>query len=222
MLKVGLTGGIGSGKTTVSNLFSDLAVPVIDTDVIAHELVDNEQVLNEIVDSFGKAVLDHDGKLDRKKLGQLVFSKQQVFNKQHVFNKQPVFEKQQSKQKLENILHPKIRTIVNKKIHQLTISRPTPAYVIIVIPLLIETNFSDIVDRILIVMTDKKNRVKRISQRDDRSIDEIHSIISAQASDQQRIDIADDIIKNDSDISELNTQIKNLHEKFLTIASSIR
>ncbi len=216
MLKVGLTGGIGSGKTTVSNLFSDLAVPVIDTDVIAHELVDNEQVLNEIVDSFGKAVLDHDGKLDRKKLGQLVFSKQQVFNKQQVS------EKQQSKQKLENILHPKIRTIVNKKIHQLTISRPTPAYVIIVIPLLIEANFSDIVDRILIVMTDKKNRVKRISQRDDRSIDEIHSIISAQASDQQRIDIADDIIKNDSDISELNTQIKNLHEKFLTIASSIR
>ncbi len=204
MLKIGLTGGMGSGKTTVSNLFADLDIPVIDTDVIAHELVDNKKVLDEIIDSFGKAILDHNAKLDRKKLGQLVF------------------DKQESKQKLENILHPKIRSVVNEKTHQLIISNPTPAYVIIVIPLLIETNFSQIIDRILVVMTDEKDRIQRIKQRDHRNMDEIRAIISAQATDQQRLDIADDTIENNKDINELDIQIQALHKKYLAIAAAMK
>ncbi len=209
MLKIGLTGGIGSGKTTVSNLFVSLGVPVIDTDVIAHELTNNKLVLDEIINCLGKTLLDQNGKLNRKALAQLVF------------------DKLENRQKLENILHPKIRDAVNEKIHLLCSSNPDLTYIIIVIPLLIETDysktdFSKMIDRVLVVMSDEKDRIKRISQRDNRNMDEIRSIISAQASDRQRIDIADDIIKNNSDISELDTQVEKLHTKFITIAASIR
>ncbi len=209
MLKIGLTGGIGSGKTTVSNLFVSLGVPVIDTDVIAHELTNNKLVLDEITNCFGKTLLDINGKLDRKALAQLVF------------------DKLENRQKLENILHPKIRDAVNEKIHLLCTSNPDLTYIIIVIPLLIETNsaktdFDNIVDRVLVVISDEKDRIKRISQRDDRNVDEIRAIISAQASDQQRIDIANDIIENNCNISGLDTEIQKLHEKFLTIAAAIR
>lgn len=209
MLKIGLTGGIGSGKTTISNLFASLGIPVIDTDVIAHELTNNKFVLDEIINCFGKTLLGHNGKLNRKALARLVF------------------DKLENKQKLENILHPKIRDAVNEKIHLLSNSNPALIYIIIVIPLLIETNysktdFSKMIDRVLIVMSDEKDRIKRISQRDARNVGEIRAIISAQASDRQRIDIADDIIKNNSDISELDVQVQQLHKKFLTIAASIR
>ena len=206
MLKIGLTGGIGSGKTTVSDLFGKLGIPIIDTDIIAHELVTNKKILNELTDAFGKTILNENGLLNRKKLSQLVFNKKK------------------DKQKLEHILHPKILSAVSKKIHELNTSDPVPKYLVIVIPLLIETdikiNFNPIIDRILVVMSDKTDRVKRIEKRDNRRKGEIIAIIATQTTDLQRIDTADDIIENNSNIKELDLQVQRLHKKYLTLADS--
>lgn len=202
MLKIGLTGGIGSGKTTVSNIFKNKGIPVIDTDVIAHELTNTERVLNEIITTFGETLLNSDGTLNRKQLAQRVF-------------KSP-----EDRLKLEAILHPKIQHAIDEKIHRLEKRSPIPRYVIIVIPLLIETDFSKFIERVLVVMADEKDRINRILQRDDRDLDEIRSIISTQATDQQRIDMADDIIKNDHDINDLEIQTQDLHEKYLSLTSA--
>lgn len=204
MFKVGLTGGIGSGKTTVSDLFASLGVPVIDTDIIAHKLTDDKQVLYEIVNLFGKKVLDQNDQLDRKILSQFVF------------------DNPEKKQKLESILHPKIRDAVNKNIYELMTNDSVPAYAIIVIPLLIETNFNQIIDHVLVVMADKTNRIERIKQRDNRNMDEIHAIISTQTNDQRRIDAADDIIENNSNIKALDIKVQQLHKKYLTIAAVVK
>jgi dephospho-CoA kinase len=203
MLTVGLTGGIGSGKTTVSNLFENLGVPVIDTDVIARELVNNNSsVLNEIVSIFGQTILNQDGTLNRKKLAQIVF---------HDI---------QQKQQLENILHPRIRIEVKIKIQSFNSNTCPPPYVIVVIPLLLETGFADLIDRILVVMADEKSRIKRIKLRDDRDIDEIRSIINTQVTDERRISEADDIVENNHSFKELEFQILQLHEKYIHLSTT--
>ena len=166
MLKVGLTGGIGSGKTSVSELFEDLGVPVIDTDIIAHKLVDNDpKVLQEIVDVFGQDVLALDGKLNRKKLAQIIFNVRE------------------NKQQLENILHPKIQDEVISQLQGLTSKQDLPGYIIIVVPLLIEADYDGLIDRILVVVADEKTRIQRIQQRDNISMGEIRSIIDNQIND---------------------------------------
>ena len=203
MLTVGLTGGIGSGKTTVSNLFESLGIAVIDTDLIARELVNsNSSVLNEIIGIFGQTILDHNGTLDRKKLAQIVFNKKE------------------EKQQLENILHPRIRTEVNNRIHTFKSSTIPPQYVIVVIPLLFETGFRDLIDRILVVCSDEKIRIERVKQRDNRKVDEIRSIISSQVTDERRISEADDIIENDNNFKELESQVLQLHKKYTDLSST--
>ena len=197
MLTIGLTGGIGSGKTTVSNLFKNLGIQIIDTDVIARELVDNDHsVLEEITDAFGRGILDDNGLLDRNKLATIVFS--QV----------------QEKQQLEKILHPKIRIEVEKAIKNYHTKQNQPNYIIIVIPLLFETNFHQLIDRILVVISSEENRIKRVIQRDDRDPEEILSIIKSQVSDSTRISEADDIVENNNNIKELEARIQELHVKF--------
>jgi dephospho-CoA kinase len=197
MLIIGLTGGIGSGKTTVSNLFKNLGVPIIDTDVIARELVDNDHsVLEEITDAFGKIILDDDGLLDRNILAKIIFSQEH------------------KKQQLEKILHPKIRTKVEKAIKIYRAKPNQPQYIIVVIPLLFETNFHQLIDKILVVIANEENKIKRIIQRDGRTPEDILSIIKSQVSDSKRISEADDIIENNSDIKELETKIQGLHDKF--------
>ena len=197
MLTIGLTGGIGSGKTTVSNLFKNLGIQIIDTDVIARELVDNDHsVLEEITDAFGRDILDDNGLLDRNKLATIVFS--QV----------------QEKQQLEKILHPKIRIEVEKAIKHYHTKQNQPNYIIIVIPLLFETNFHQLIDRVLVVISSEENRIKRVIERDDRDPEEILSIIKSQVSDSIRISEADDIIENNNDIKELEARIQELHHKF--------
>ena len=201
MLKVGLTGGIGSGKTSVSNLFEKLGTPVIDTDVIAHELVNNnEDVLQQIADTFGADVLKLNGELNRKKLAQLVFNKKE------------------NKQSLEKILHPKIESEVLHQIKNLSSSNNPPAYVIIVVPLLIEANYRDLIDRILTVIADEEIRITRVQQRDKRSLSEIRAIISNQVDESTRLKEADDIIENNSDINMIEKQVENLHEKYLHLS----
>lgn len=203
MLKIGLTGGIGSGKTAVSSVFEKLGIPVIDTDVIAHDLVNNnENILKQITDTFGPDLLKLNGELNRKKLAQLVFNKKE------------------NKQSLENILHPRIKSEVLRKIQRLSSSQNPPAYLIIVIPLLLESDYHDIIDRILVVIADEAVRIARVQKRDKRSLSEIRAIINNQVDDSTRLDEADDIIENNSNINMIDKQVKDLHEKFLHLSEA--
>jgi len=205
MLKVGLTGGIGSGKTAVSSLFHDLGIPVIDTDIIAHDLVNNDRfILKKIVAAFGTEILDQTGKVDRKRLAQIVFNNAE------------------NKQQLEAILHPEIRNEVNRQIQNLNDSNTPPPYVIIVIPLLIETDFDNLVDRILVVISDERVRIERIKKRDNRNLDEIQSIIASQVSDDKRLSAADDILENNKDFSTLASGVQHLHKKYTGLSTTRR
>ncbi len=203
MLKIGLTGGIGSGKTAVSEQFHRLGINIIDTDIISRELVNhNPAVLKKIVEIFSDKVLDAKGAVDRKKLAQIVFS-----NKKQ-------------KQQLENILHPAIRNEVNQQTQSFSLLNTPPEYIIIVIPLLLETGFTDLVDRILVVMAEENIRVERIKQRDNRTMGEIHAIISSQVNDDKRFRAADDIIENNNNIKDLESQVRQLHKKYLQLPAS--
>lgn len=197
MLKIGLTGGIGSGKTAVSDLFEKLGAPVIDTDIIARDLVNNDTaILAELSKTFGVSILKQDGSLDRKKLAEIVFNDDE------------------KKQQLESILHPRIRREVQHKIHDLSQATLSPGYVIIVVPLLFETGFDDIADHTIAVISDEATRIERISKRDNRSLDEIRSIINSQTDDPTRIKLADEVIENNSNINHLRHQVARLHSKF--------
>lgn len=197
MLIVGLTGGIGSGKTTVSNLFADLGIDIVDTDVIAHDLVNHDpSVLKQIVTLFGDDILQDDRTLDRKKLAKIIFNQKE------------------GKQQLEGILHPKIRAVVQNQLQNCKSRDTPPKYVIVVIPLLFETEFNDLLDRVLVVLADEPIRVQRIKQRDHRSLEQIQAIISSQVGDEKRISEADDIIENNHDLAALKDQIKQLDNKY--------
>lgn len=201
MLKVGLTGGIGSGKTSVSNLFADHGIPVIDTDVIAHDLVNhNASVLQEISDIFGEDVLQPDGELDRKKLASIVFNNEK------------------NRQLLEKIFHPKIDSEINRQLKVLGSGENPPDYVIIVIPLLIEASYQKVIDRILAVIADEELRIERVQQRDNRSQGEIRAIINNQVDDEKRLNEADDIIENNDNIKDLDSKIEKLHEIYLRLS----
>ena len=206
MLKVGLTGGIGSGKSAVSKLFSALGIRVIDTDIIAHDVLCNDQqAIQEIVDYFSESVLDDNNAIDRKKLASLVF------------------DNSDNKKQLEKILHPRIRQIA---IQQMDKNLPqdddrSERYVVIVVPLLLETDFHELVDQILVVTADEETRIKRIQQRDNRSIEEICSIMRHQLDEKKRISAADDVIENDGDINNLHTQIAELDKKYTALARAI-
>ncbi len=199
MLKIGLTGGIGSGKTAVSDIFEELGINIIDTDVISRKLINHDKpTLKAVQDTFGKSILNSNCSIDRKKLANIVFSDKD------------------KKQLLEDILHPKIRDEVNKQIHNLSQST-VPDYIIVVIPLLLETGFNDIIDRVLVVLADEERRIDRVLQRDERNLDEIHSIITHQVGDETRIKAADDIIENNRDIKHLQSQVRQLDKKYRQI-----
>ena len=201
MLTIGLTCGIGSGKTTVSNLFNNLGTPVIDTDIISRELVvNNTSVLKELIETFGDSIVRNSDAIDRKKLAQIVFNNKEA------------------KQQLEDILHPRIRTEVKNLIQDYNSEHTPPQYVIIVIPLLFETGFRNLIDKILVITSEEHIRIKRITQRDHRSLDEIRSIIDSQATDETRIREADDIIENNDNLKGLESQVLQLHKKY-TISS---
>jgi len=207
MLKVGITGGIGSGKTTVSNIFNDLGIEVIDSDVIAHQLIEKDQdVLREAVNTFGDSVLDNTGAIDRKKLARIIFS-----------NKE-------KKQQLESILHPRIRQEVLRRAQGNDTSddiSKNGRYIIIVVPLLLETDFHTLVDRILVVTADEEIRIERVKQRDNRTLNDIRSIIDNQLKEETRLNAADDIIENNSDIKNLSAQIERLDKKYANLAAAI-
>ena len=203
MLKIGLTGGIGCGKTVVSDIFSSLGIPIIDADIIAHNLVNtNASILQEITNAFGQDILSLDGTLNRKKLAQIVFNQKS------------------NKQQLEQILHPKVQIEASRQLRQLESSKQPPDYVILAIPLLIEANYQSFIDRILVVISDEELRIKRVHKRDHRGLNEIRSIINNQISDDERLKVADDIIENNSDFKMLESQVRNIHKSYLTLSST--
>lgn len=196
MLVIGLTGGIGSGKSTVAELFKKRHVPVIDTDIIARELVKPDQpALNEITAEFGNTIIQSNGELNRSALAEITF------------------HDKQARKKLEAILHPRIRENMQSQIKNIT-----SPYVIVVIPLLIETGQSDQVDHILLVDCPEDMQIERVKHRDNRDEQQIKDILHAQSSRQARLSTADDVIENRGDISELDAKIELLHQKFLSMS----
>lgn len=195
MLVIGLTGGIGSGKTAVANLFHQLGVPIIDSDEIAREVVvPGSPLLAEIAKHFGSHILDENGQLKRRELRDLIFANDQ----ERIW--------------LEQHLHPVIYNRIREDINTLN----TP-YVIVVIPLLIETNPGNLIDRILVVDSPEQLQIQRVQQRDSAKKENILAIIQSQISREKRLAAADDVIDNSGDLAKLDQQIKNLHQYYLTI-----
>jgi dephospho-CoA kinase len=198
MLRVGLTGGIGSGKSTVAALFAKHGAAVIDTDAIAHQLSNPGQIAyDEIIRRFGKAILDQNRQINRSRLRGVVFD-------------QP-----EQRKILEAILHPRIREEVNKQLDLIDSS-----YCIIVIPLLIEARFTDMVDRILVVDADETLQSKRAAARGVMSEAEIQKIMATQVDREVRLKQAHDLIVNNADVAHLETEVDRLHAYYLSFPRS--
>jgi dephospho-CoA kinase len=195
-LVVGLTGGIGSGKTTVADGFSALGVPVIDADQLAHELVEPGQpALDEIIAVFGSDCITRDGQLRRDYIRQRIYSNDSL------------------KYRLEAILHPKIR----QRIRALLTDIREP-YCIVVIPLLLEAQQTDLVDRILVVDAPEKEQLERVAARDSLSDNTTMTIMQSQADRNTRLEAADDIIVNDRDLESLTDRILELHTHYMEMS----
>ena len=195
MLTVGLTGGIGSGKTQAANLFSNLGVPVIDTDVIAHQLTSkNSPTLQKIISLFGTEYLLPDNELNRSLLAQTVF------------------ENSDKRKSLETILHSEIKKSVEEEISNLS-DKP---YIIVVVPLLFETSFKDLVDTTLVIDSSENEQISRTQKRDGKTAAQIQQIMQHQLPREQRLEYADKILVNSGTLEELNHAVKALHQQYLS------
>ena len=192
-----MTGGIASGKSTIADLFAAHGVAVIDTDVMARQLVEpGKPALDEIRSAFGSRVFDSDGRLDRRSMRELVFSDAS------------------RRAQLESILHPRIRAE--------TAAQSAAAggpYQIIVVPLLVESPIRQFMDRILVVDCDEDTQLRRLLARDAEDESQARRIMAAQASRTDRLAIADDVISNNDDLGSTRSQVDVLHSEYLSLAS---
>jgi dephospho-CoA kinase len=197
MLTIGLTGGIGSGKSTVTKFFRDRHVPVIDADEIVHAIVQPKQPTLELLRrQFGNQIIAIDGSLDRPVLREIIFNDSD------------------KKILLESILHP----IIYKKMFE-ELASHTSAYGILSIPLLVETNHLTEIDRVLVVDCPESTQKKRVKARGDLTNEMIDSIMCSQCSRDIRLAEADDIIENNGTLKELERDVQKLHEFYLDIAA---
>ena len=190
--KIGLTGGIASGKTTVCNLFKDLSVEIIDADVISHELSKKGgAAFEEIIEAFEDEIIGDDGELDRKKLRSIVFNDNT------------------KKKILERIIHPKVLLSINEKIKS-----SQSDYLIISVPLMIETGMNAMMDRVLLIDCNVETQIERIIQRDQTSREEAIKIIESQASIESKRELSDDRIinNNETSIEELRLKVKEMND----------
>ncbi len=198
MLVIGLTGGIGSGKSTVTSLFSSHGIPIIDADTIARQVTaPGQPALREICALFGEKIIDGNGQLKRKQLGKVIFSNQQ------------------KREQLEAILHPIIQ---QRMLEQAATVSHSTAYCILSIPLLLESGWQQLVDRILVVDINEKSQLQRTMHRDNIARKTAQAIIDAQVNRQDRLLAADDIIDNQGRIDELQQQVQQLHQKYLKLS----
>lgn len=196
-LRIGLTGGIASGKSTVADMFGALGADIIDTDVIARQVVaPGCAALDEISARFGADVLRDDGSLDRKSLRRLVFSDPSA------------------RQDLEAILHPRIREEAWRQA-----DASISPYHIVVVPLLVESPMRDEMHRVLVVDCDEETQLVRLLQRDLESREQAERMIAAQASREERLAIADDVITNDGGLDSTRSQVAAMHEKYLSLVA---
>lgn len=195
-LRVGLTGGIASGKSTVTDMFAGLGATIIDTDVIARDVVaPGEAALDAIRHEFGDEVFDADGALDRAAMRRIIFADEDA------------------RERLEAILHPLIR----EKTQALAASAGGD-YQVIVVPLLVESPLQDFVDRIVVVDCDENAQIRRLMARDAESEGQARRILAAQSSREQRLAIADDIVRNDGELTATLQQVEKLHRDYLALA----
>lgn len=198
MLTIGLTGGIGSGKSEVARIFNQLGAPVIDADVIAHQLVEpGTEALSEVVGVFGEAILTSEDVLDRAKLAGVIFNSPEM------------------KLQLETIIHPRVR----EQIKAYKDANNNEPYIIVVIPLLLESGQRDLVDRVLIVNAAESVRIQRVLARDGRGEEQIRSIIQSQADDEERHAAADDNIDNSGSLDDLQRSVHKLHQQYISLAA---
>ena len=200
MYRVGLTGGIASGKTTVANLFAALGIPVIDTDVIARQVVEpGESALAAVVHAFGQQVLGADGRLDRPRM------------------REQIFGDAQARQQLEAILHPAIRAEMERQ------SRAAGGpYQVLVIPLLVEGGRREHLDRVLVVDVPETTQIERLVRRDGVPREQAEAALRSQASREARLAFADDVIENTADLVALQSSVARLHEEYLHFAAHTR
>ena len=195
---VGLTGGIASGKSLVAEQLAELGAAVVDTDVVAREqTAPTMPALSEIARDLGADLIADDGTLDRSRLRRLVFSDPRA------------------RKRLEAILHPRIRSAAWERAEA---TRGT--YLVMVVPLLVETGFSGGIDRVLVVDAPRELQLKRLRQRDRSSYREARAIIASQASRRQRKSRADDVILNDGTPAQLRREVGDLHLKYLELSKS--
>ena len=196
--RIGLTGGIACGKSTVANLFAALGVTIVDTDLLAREVVaPGSPLLDEIGRHFGPEVLQKDGSLDRTALRARVFAN-------------PA-----ERQWLEQLTHPAIRELTDARCES-----ATGPYVMVAIPLLVETAGAKRFDRVLVVDCDPELQLARLQARDGITREQAARMLAAQATREQRLAVADDVIQNNGDIANLRDQVEGLHRQYLSLTQS--
>ncbi|EKO3818829.1 dephospho-CoA kinase [Vibrio harveyi] len=193
---IGLTGGIASGKTTVANLFKQqFKIDIVDADIVAREVVEpGTPGLNAIMEHFGTDIVRADQTLDRAKLREKIFSNPE------------------EKAWVNGLLHPMIREKMIEDLEQVTSD-----YALLVVPLLIENKLDSLCDRVLVVDVEPQTQISRTVKRDNVSEEQAKAILASQASREQRLALADDVVKNNPDDPDLLLQITDLHEKYLAM-----
>ena len=195
---VGLTGGIGSGKTTVANLFASEGISLVDADIVAREVVaPGSKGLETIVTHFGAEILTPEGELDRAKLRQRIFSHPE------------------EREWLNQLLHPMIRQEMLAQVE-----KATSAYVIMVVPLLFENGLDRLVNRTLVVDISPELQINRTVKRDNVDASQVNNIISSQCSRSEKLARADDIIDNQGEISTLKREVLALHQRYLQLSGT--
>lgn len=194
--RVGLTGGIASGKSTAAKFFGALGVPIIDTDQLARDVVEPGQPpLERLVERFGPGILTEDGHLDRPALRNIVFSDPKA------------------RADLEALTHPAIGAAVEARSTELG-----GIYQILVLPLLVEKNLGSQLNRVLVVDCDEELQIRRLQTRDGSTLEQARAILNAQASRTSRLKAAHDVIKNEGDMSAVREQVEQLHARYLELA----
>jgi len=193
MLIIGLTGGIGSGKSVASDKFKSLGITVVDADVASRTVVEpGKPALKEIKDHFGSGIITAEGKLDRNKLRETIATDAE------------------ERKWLESVLHPKIGEQITKEI-----SESTSIYTLFVAPLLLETNSQEMCSRVVVVDVPKEVQIQRTAERDKVSPNQVEQMVAAQMDREKRLENADDVLLNSGTIEDLEKQVEELHNKYI-------